>query len=164
MLIGAEPRGLPGTTIDRIEFQRAAEGHPLDDIIVHGHDRQGNNALLEIQVKRAVTFAPSDREFKNVARQISEATRDGQFLTNRHELAVARSSQRIVGPYQDVLTWARLLGSDETFFSRIDRARLANDHMRTFVQTFRDNLRDAGIGDDAETVWLLLSRIQCQTP
>ena len=63
MLIGAEPRGLPGTTIDRVEFQRAAEGHPLDDVVVHAHDRHGNNAVLEIQVKRTVRFAPSDREF-----------------------------------------------------------------------------------------------------
>ena len=36
MLTGTEPRGLPGTMIDRIEFQRAAEGHPLDDVIVQG--------------------------------------------------------------------------------------------------------------------------------
>lgn len=64
MLTGAEPRGLPGTTIDRVEFQRAAEGHPLDDIVVHAHDRHGNSAVLEIQVKRTVTFAPSDQQFR----------------------------------------------------------------------------------------------------
>ena len=38
MLTGAEPRGLPGTTIDRNEMQRAAEGRPLDDVIVKAHD------------------------------------------------------------------------------------------------------------------------------
>ena len=162
MLIGAEPRGLPGTTIDRIEFQRGAEGYPLDDIIVHAHDRQGNNAVLEIQVKRSVTFAPSDREFKSIVGQISEASKGRQFRTSRHELAVAvaRSSQRIEGPYQDVLTWARHMGSSETFFSRIERAGSANDNMRTFVLTFKENLRDAGIRVEAETVWRLLSRFQ----
>ena len=39
MLVGAEARGLPGAIIDRVAFQRAAEGHPLDDVIVYAHDR-----------------------------------------------------------------------------------------------------------------------------
>ena len=52
MLVGAEPRGLPGTIIDRIAFQRAAEGFPLDDVIVHAHDASGNAETLEVQVKR----------------------------------------------------------------------------------------------------------------
>ena len=53
LLTGTEPRGLPGTVIDRVEFQRAAEGHPLDDVIVHAHDAHGASAVLEIQVKGA---------------------------------------------------------------------------------------------------------------
>ena len=162
MLIGAEPRGLPGTTIDRVEFQRAAEGHPLDDVIVHAHDSQGHHAVLEVQVKRSVTFAPQDQAFKEIVGQISETSRNRDFLTHRHEfaVAVARSSQKIDGPYQDVLTWARRLGSHETFFRRIDRPGSANDNMRTFVQTFRDNLRETENPDDDETIWLLLSRFQ----
>ena len=61
MLVGAEPRGLPGTIIDRVEFQRAAEGHPLDDVIVHAHDAQGNPATLEVQVKRTALSRPVTR-------------------------------------------------------------------------------------------------------
>lgn len=34
MVTGTDPRGLPGTTIDRIKLQRTAEGRPLDDVIV----------------------------------------------------------------------------------------------------------------------------------
>src|ERR1035441_2756258 len=41
LLVGAEPRGLPGTIIDRVAFQRAAEGHPLDDVVVYAHDVLG---------------------------------------------------------------------------------------------------------------------------
>lgn len=162
MLINAEPRGLPGTTIDRVQFQRASEGHPLDDIVVHAHDKQGNKAVLEIQVKRTVTFAPSDREFKKIVRQIAEASRDRQFLTNRTELAVAvaRSSSNVEGPYQDVLTWARRIGSCGVFFRRIEQRGVANDNMRTFVRTFKRNLREAGIADDDETAWLMLAHFQ----
>ena len=58
LLVRAEPRGLPGTIIDRVEFQRAPEGHPLDDVIVHAHDAQGKPAVLEIQVKKGISFAP----------------------------------------------------------------------------------------------------------
>src|SRR5260221_4536274 len=46
MLTGGEPRGLPGMTIDRIELQRASEGRPLDDVIVHAHDASGKAAVL----------------------------------------------------------------------------------------------------------------------
>ena len=162
MLIGAEPRGLPGTTIDRIEFQRAAEGHPLDDIIVHAHDRQGNNALLEIQVKRSVTFARSDRAFREVVGQVARASQRPRVPVDRHQLAVAiaGASRKIDGAYQEVLTWARRLDSHEAFFNRVGRPGSANDDMRTFVETFRGNLRGSGIPDDKETVWRLLSLFQ----
>jgi hypothetical protein len=53
MLAGGEPRGLPGRTVARIEFQRASE-RPLDDVIVHAVQREGEEAVLEIQVKRTI--------------------------------------------------------------------------------------------------------------
>ena len=64
MLAGTEPRGLPGTSIDTVHFQRAAAGRPLDDVIVHAHDESDHNAVLEIQVKRSITFSPSDAVFR----------------------------------------------------------------------------------------------------
>jgi hypothetical protein len=162
LLTGTEPRGLPGTTIDCVKLQRAAEGHPLDDVIVHAHDARGNSAVIEIQVKRSITFAPSDTVFRSVVAQIAEASRAPDFWTSRHELAIAiaRTSRKIEGAYQDVLTWARQLLSAETFFARIQRAGSANDDMRTFVQTFRSHLHDVGASDDDETVWKLLSKLQ----
>ncbi len=74
MLVGAEPRGLPGTRIARIEFQRATEGRPLDDVSVHAHDERSNPAVLEIQVKRSITFTPSDPLFRSVVLQIVKAS------------------------------------------------------------------------------------------
>lgn len=84
MLALAEPRGLPGTTIERVEFQRAAEGHPLDDVIVHAHDRNGRVCELEVQVKRSVTFAPSDPVFRDVVEQVARAVGAADFWTTRH--------------------------------------------------------------------------------
>jgi len=162
LLVGAEPRGLPGTTIDRVGFQRAAEGHALDDVIVHAHDAQGESAVLEVQVKRGLTFAPRDTIFKSVVSQIAEVSCKPDFWKKRHELAIAisRTSHKIDGPYQDVLTWARQLGDAVTFMERIDRSGSASDDMRAFVNTFTSHLRDVGVPHDNETVWGILRRVQ----
>ena len=162
LLIGAEPRGLPGTTINRVELQRGAEGHPLDDIIVHARDEHGQSAILEIQVKRSLSFAPSDQEFRQVVAQVAETSRRPEFFDSRYELAIAiaRGSAKIEGAYQDVLTWARQLDSAKTFIARIERPGSANHAMRTFVNTFRSNLNQAGAASDDETVWRLMSKLQ----
>lgn len=162
LLTGTEPRGLPGTIIDRIQFQRAAEGHPLDDVIVHAHDARGEAVVLEIQVKRKITFTRTDQDFRKVVGQIVQASRKTEFSSIRYELAIAtaRTSQKIDGAYQDVLTWARQIGDAATFMARINRPGSANDDMRTFVQTFKTNLRETGSADDDETVKKLLSRLQ----
>ena len=162
LLTGAEPRGLPATTIDRIELQRAAEGRPLDDVIVHAHDGRGEHAVLEIQVKRTITFAPSDEVFRAVVAQVVAASGRPDFSITRYELAIAtaRTSRKIDGAYQDVLTWARQLGDAATFVDRINRRGSANDDMRSFVQTFRAHLVDAGAPDDPQTVWGLLRKLQ----
>ena len=162
MLTGAEPRGLPGTLIDRVEFQRAPEGRPLDDVIVHSHDTLGNPAVLEIQVKRSITFAPQDPVFRKVVGQIVEAANRPDFWNTYYELSIAtsRTSKKIHSAYQDVLTWARQISDAATFMDRIDRPGSANDSMRSFVQTFKANLQDAGSSKDDKTVWSLLRRLQ----
>ena len=162
LLTRTEPRGLPGSMSDHVAFQRGAEGRPLDDIIVHAHNGDGTPATLEIQVKRGLKFTPSDSEFRKVVAQIAAASRRSDFLTTRYELAIAiaRSSHKIDGPYQDVLTWARQIGDAQTFIDRIQRPGSANDDMRAFVKTFRSNLKEAGAPDDDQTVWRLLSKLQ----
>ena len=162
LLVGAEPRGLPGTIIDRVSFQRAAEGYPLDDVIVHAHDSLGKSAILEIQVKRGITFAPADVVFRSVVGQIAEVSRKPEFLNSRYELgiAISRTSKKIDGAYQDVLTWARQLGDATTFVNRINRPGSAQQSMRDFVNTFRTHLREAEAEHDDATVWQLLRRLQ----
>jgi len=94
--------------------------------------------------------------------QIVKASSIPGFWSSRYELAIAiaRTSHKIEGAYQDVLTWARRLGSAETFVARIDRHGASNPDMRRFVDTFKSNLRDAGADDDNETVWRLLRKLQ----
>lgn len=165
MLAEADARGQPGVLIDRIELQRASEGHPLDDVIVQGTTRAGDAAVLEIQVKRTISFSPGDAVFKSVVEQLAEAFQKLDRTQLRHQFAVAteRTSFKITGPYQDVLRWAREIGSSSVFHARINRKGVGNDDMRTFLETTRVHLRNAGYIDDDETVWQVLRRFQILT-
>lgn len=166
MLSGAPARGLPGATIDRVALQQANAGRPLDDVIVHAHDSgSGKVAVLEVQVKRSITFAAADPVFRKVIGQIVKASQRPDFLTQRYGLAIAttKGSRKIDGAYQDVLTLARQIGNAATFAAQIDLAGVANDDMRAFVKTFKTHLRDEGSSDDNDTVWRLLRRLQILT-
>jgi hypothetical protein len=158
MLVGAEPRGLPTAIIDRVEFQRAAEGRPLDDVVVHAHDPLGSPVVLEVQVKRALTFSPADPIFGEVVWQIARASQPDDFWSTQYGLAiaVAKGSRKIDGAYQDVLRWAREMESAEAFFQRLSREGSANDDMRAFVATFRRHLQEAGVAVDDDILWRLL--------
>ena len=160
MLLEVDARGLPNCRIDSIALQRGQEGYPLDDVIVHGQDRSGKAATLEIQVKRSITFAPADEVFQDVVKQVKKAMDDPAFWESHHQLAVAiaRTTQKIESAYQDVLNWARNIEDATTFHARLNREGEANDAMRSFVSTFRDNLKAAGAPHDDETVWKILRR------
>lgn len=165
MLSGAPPRGLPGTAIERVALQQANTDRPLDDVVVHAHDLSGNKAVLEIQVKRSITFAPADPIFRKVVGQIVKASQREDFLTIRYELAIATSkgSRKIDGAYQDALMLARQMGDATTFAAQIDLGGVANDDMRAFVRTFRSHLTDEGAPEDDTTTWQLLRRLQILT-
>ncbi len=162
LLIGLEPRGLPGARIERVKFQRAAEGHPLDDIVIHACDVDGRSAVLEIQVKRSLRFTLANREFRKVVAQIARASQKPEFLETRHHelgIAVERAHLGIQGSYREVLEWARQLGSAEAFMARIKRPHSANKDMRNFIGAFRAHLEHSGVPHDDEMVWQLLSRL-----
>lgn len=165
MLADADPRGLPGVLIDRVAFQQAGEGYPLDDVIMHGVTNAGESAVLEIQVKRTITFAPGDAVFRDVVGQLAAAFPGLDLSHDRHQFAVAteRTSFKITGPYQDVLRWAREIGSASTFIERINRSRVANNDMRTFVETVRSHLAASGCRSDDDAVWQILRRFKILT-
>lgn len=160
MLVGAEARGLPGVRIMRIKLQRGSEGHPLDDVIVEGRDERGTEATLDIQVKRAITFAPSDVVFAKVSGQIAETLRSGASPQRMMAVATSQSSRQIDGPYQDLLAWAAQIGDAETFFGRLARKGSSNPAMRTFVETLKGHLEASGVATGDEGLWTLLRRLQ----
>jgi hypothetical protein len=158
LLIGGEPRGLPGATIRTVEFQQRGSGRPLDDVIIQAANADGSAATLEIQAKRTLTFTTTDAEFADVVAQMWEAARKAEFETSRYELAVAiaRTTTRVESSCQEVLHWARQLPDGATFAAHIKRERFSSKGMRDFVSVFRANLAAAGAPTDDETVWRLL--------
>lgn len=158
LLADIEPRGLPGSRIQRVRFQGVELGYSLDDLVVHGMSNAGET-LLEIQSKRTVSFSPKDAVFKDVCTQIARSSGHG-IPEERHQLAVAtqRTSQAISGPYQDVLEWARTAESGAEFFRRLAAKGVAGLEMRRFGETFRVNLVEAGVADDDNAIWRFVRR------
>ena len=160
MFADSEPRGLPGARLTRVALQGADRGFALDDLILHGATGAGET-LLEIQSKRTITFAAKDLVFKEVCGQIA-STFANRKEEPAHRVAVAaqRTSHAISGPYQDVLEWARAAENGTEFFKRLNAKGVAGAAMRTFSETFRRNLVDAGVPDEDEAVWRIMRRFQ----
>ncbi len=161
MLKGAHARGLPDVIIDRVEFQRAADGFPLDDVVVHGRDASGAPATLQIQVKREISFSPNDGVFKDVVGEMAEAIKARAFFAGRNIIAIAtaKATGHITGTYQDLLSRARNHTSAGAFMRHLGTRKLYSDDMRIFVATLRGHLKAHGAKYDDETVWQILRRL-----
>jgi len=162
MLAGVPPRGLQNMDIKGIEFQRAAAGRPLDDVIIRGKSITGHETTLEIQVKRTITFAPKDTVFKDVVGQIATALKREDFWSSQYELAVAtaNTAHKISGDYQDVLRWARKVSDPDTFFDLVLGGNSGSPGKRQFIATFEKHLKDAGVDCSRTLVHGLLARFQ----
>ena len=163
MHLDAEPRGLPGARIDRIQFQGAGDGFPLDDVIVHATSIAGDAAVLEIQAKHKISFSPGDTAFQKVAGQIIDALKAGKLdgpSVYAVCIATAQGSRQIDGAYQEVLSWARHSESAEAFFRKLGRRGASNESMRTFVATLRTHVAAFGADASDERIWTILRRLQ----
>jgi hypothetical protein len=162
LLSGGEARGLPGVVVTRVAFQQAGMGHPMDDVVVTGHDRRGRPATLELQAKRTIAFTASDAVFGDVVAQACRVMNKPDFLTMRYELAVAiaRTSTAIEQYVQETLRWAREYQDPVTFFARLNQAGVAHQSMRDFVAALRGHMAAAGAPHEDAEVWSLLSRFQ----
>ena len=163
LLIGSEPRGLPGALTRTVAFQqRGSSGRSLDDVIIHSVNVDGSPSTLEIQAKRTLTFTATDTEFKDVVADMWAAARKSEFGPTRYELAVAiaRTTTRVEASCQEVLHWARQLPDGATFAAHINLEGFSSKGMRDFVEVFRANLLAAGAPADDDTVWRVLRRFQ----
>lgn len=159
LLTGNRALGLPDARVVSIRFQGIEQGFKLDDLIVSGAGPAGES-ILEIQSKRDITFSPGDSVYRDVALQIAQSAA-GSVSHERHWLGIAtqRTSRKVSGAYQEVLTWAQAADNASTFFKRVGSRGVANKDMREFVGTTRKHLTAGGVADEDDAIWHVLRRL-----
>lgn len=135
LLANTEPLGLPGAVINRLEFQRGGQGHPLDDVIVRGATPQGEGRCLEVQVKRSMAFTENDANFQSVVYGIVRAREIEP--ERRFAVAIERTTGVIENGVQEVLELAQQTIDASSFLKLLETLGRSNKDMRAFVATFR---------------------------
>jgi hypothetical protein len=135
LLANTEPLGLPGAVVDRLEFQRGGQGHPLDDVIVRGATPQGDERCLEVQVKRSMAFTENDANFQTVVDGIVRARKIEP--DRRFAVAIERTTGVIENGVQEVLELAQQTIDAGSFLKLLETPGRSNKDMRAFVVAFR---------------------------
>lgn len=135
LLANTEPLGLPGTVVDRLEFQRGGLGHPLDDVIVRGLTHQGEDRCLEVQVKRSMSFTEKDANFRSVVDGIVRARKIEP--DRRFAVAIERTTGVIENGVQEALELAQQTIDAASFLKLLETPGRSNKDMRAFVAAFR---------------------------
>lgn len=135
LLANTEPLGLPGAIVDRLEFQRGGQGHPLDDVIVRGKTPQGEDRCLEVQAKRSMAFTENDANFQSVVDGIVRARKIQP--DRRFAVAIERTTGVIENGVQEVLELAQQTIDAASFLKLLETDGRYNKDMRTFVAAFR---------------------------
>lgn len=147
LLANTEPFGLPGAIVDRLEFQRAGQGHPLDDVIVRGKTPQGQDRCLEVQVKRSMAFTKKDTDFASVVAAIVRARKVEPG--RRFAVAIERTTGAIENGVQEALELAQQTIDVASFLKLLETPGRSNKDMRAFVAAFKLHLAASGeAGDD----------------
>ncbi|EPR45030.1 AAA ATPase [Desulfococcus multivorans] len=135
LLANTEPLGLPGAVVDRLEFQRGGQGHPLDDVIVRGATPQGEDRCLEVQVKRSMAFTENDANFQSVVDGIVKARKIEP--DRRFAVAIERTTGVIENGVQEALELAQQTIDEASFLRLLETPGRSNKDMRAFVAAFR---------------------------
>ena len=147
LLANTEPFGLPGVVVDRLEFQRGGQGHPLDDVIARGTTPRGEGRCLEIQVKRSMAFTENDANFASTVNGIVRARKIEP--DRRFAVAIERTTGAIENGVQEALELAQQTNGAASFLKLLKTPGRGNKEMRAFVAAFKVHLAANGEnGDD----------------
>lgn len=146
VLARTEAFGLPGAIVDRLEFQRGGQGHPLDDIIIKGTTRAGDPRCLEVQAKRSMAFTQKDDNFASIVAGIVKGRKTD--LARRFAVAIERTSGSIENGVQEALELSRHSTDAKAFLTLLNTPGRSNDDMRRFVTAFKAHLADHGLTAD----------------
>lgn len=146
LLAQTEAFGLPGAIVDRLEFQRRGQGHPLDDIIVKATTPSGEQRCLEVQAKRSMAFTEGDSNFSAVVAAIVEGRI--KDASRRFAVAIERTSGPIENGVQEALELSRHATDAQSFLTLLGTPGRGNEDMRRFVAALKSHLATHGCGTD----------------
>lgn len=149
VLAQTEAFGLPGAIVDRLEFQRSGQGHPLDDIIVKATTSTGEHRCLEVQAKRSMSFSEGDEKFSAVVAGIVEGRKKG--AGRRFAVALERTSGPIENGVQEALELSRHATDAQSFMTLLNTPGRGNEDMRRFVGALKKLLANHGCGTNEIT-------------
>ncbi len=153
-LLGELPvPGLPDFRSQRVAVQQAAQGEPLDDLIVNGVRQDGVEARLRLQVKRSLTIGyATDGDFRDIALRAWATLEKPNFREDIDRVGAAtgsitESSRRAL---VEICEWARASESTATLVTRFNTEGVAGgERQRVFaaLQTIFDDGGEATIRD-----------------
>jgi len=155
LLAQTEAFGLPGVAVESLAFQRAGQGHPLDDVIVKGRKGDGSERCLEVQAKRSMAFTEGDTDFAAVVAGIVKGRHND--LERRFAVAIERTSGAIEGGVQETLELARNTPNVSAFLTLLNAPGRSNGAMRRFVAAFKHHLSVNEVSGD-EALFQILNR------
>ncbi|MDG1286796.1 MAG: hypothetical protein P8P30_04440 [Rickettsiales bacterium] len=128
MLVGTEAFGMPNVEVKRIEFQRHQQGYPLDDVIVKGITKSGEEKCLEIQAKRSIAFTENNQNFATI---VANIVKSRTIAPSRYyAAAIERTTGAIENGVQESLELARHTTTAESFLELLTTAGRSNNQMR----------------------------------
>lgn len=144
LLCDGAVRGLPEAICRRVLVQRAALGHPLDDVVVSAHDRSHADLTLSLQVKQSLTIsaAPSNTDFRDLVVRANRTVTGTAFVADRDRVgaAVAHVASDKLRAVRSVFEMARLSADAADFAARLAMPGLSSDDQRGFVAAVREIL------------------------
>jgi hypothetical protein len=144
VLARTEAFGLPGYTVTHLAFQRADRGHPLDDVVLTGTSKDVEG-VLEIQVKRALSFTASNQTFERIVADIVAAHHIDP--NRRFSVAIERTNATIDTGVQEALELSRRTTNADSFETLLAATGRSNQQMRDFVGAFTAHAAKAGLTD-----------------
>jgi len=160
VLAQTEAFGLPGAIVDRLEFQRSGQGHPLDDIIIKGTSQAGDRCCLEVQAKRSISFTKGNDNFASIVADIIESRKTDP--ARRFAVAIERTSGPIENGVQETLELSRHSTDADTFLMLLGTPGRGNPDMRNFVDAFKKHLADNDQTDE-NTLFEILKSLSVLT-
>ncbi|RWM76525.1 MAG: ATP-binding protein [Mesorhizobium sp.] len=141
--------GLLNQTVARVAVQQAAQGEPLDDLIVDGLATDGGLTRLSIQCKQSLRVsATAAGDFRDIVLRAWATMEKPDFRedTDRVGAATASMTEDSRRALVEVCEWARASVSPESFFLRFATPGVAGAQRQRTLEVFRSIL-DEGRGE-----------------